>query len=213
MIGPDGRVAMRRDPSVRAKPAAGDRAPAFVLKDRHGRYASSREMLSRGPLVVSFFRGTWCPYCVEELSGIAAAYDAIRATGANVVALTPQSAESLGADSAKRRFPFPILIDPDAQVAESFGLAFTPRRRSQGRVREHVVDRPGTHQRRRHVARTDSGPIRRRVRRHRRRRSRFTRLSHAAERGRDGCRSRATTRVRAVIVRHAPAAPAKPSIA
>src|ERR1700722_13135928 len=49
---------------------AGDTAPDFTLADSNGKPVSSRELLSKGPLVVSFYRGVWCPYCNLELQAL-----------------------------------------------------------------------------------------------------------------------------------------------
>lgn len=48
----------------------GDTAPTFNLKNQHGEIISSTEFLKNGPLVLSFFRGRWCPYCVEEIKAL-----------------------------------------------------------------------------------------------------------------------------------------------
>jgi peroxiredoxin len=106
-------------------PKVGTPAPSFSLKNQQGVEVSSARLLQDGPLVVSFFRGTWCPYCNLELAALASAYDAFRAAGAKVVLITPQSAESARGYLAQHDVPFPVLVDPDAQVAEAFGLAYT----------------------------------------------------------------------------------------
>ena len=103
----------------------GDRAPAFTLKDQHDKVVSSTDLLARGPLVVSFFRGSWCPYCVEEMNALAESYDAVRAAGADVVVITPQSSANARGYYADHHVPFPVLVDPDAEIAEKFGLAYT----------------------------------------------------------------------------------------
>jgi len=104
---------------------AGDRAPAFTLKDQLGRAISSADLLARGPLVVSFFRGTWCPYCTEEIKALGESYDAVRAAGADVVVITPQSQANARGYYADTHLPFPVLVDPDAEIAAEFGLAYT----------------------------------------------------------------------------------------
>jgi len=57
---------------------AGDRAPEFILKDANGREVSSRELLAKGPLVVTFYRGVWCPYCNIDLQALVAARFGLR---------------------------------------------------------------------------------------------------------------------------------------
>jgi peroxiredoxin len=103
---------------------AGDLVAPFALHDQAGRLVSSDDLLQRGPLVVSFFRGTWCPYCNLELAALAQSYDEIRALGAELVMVTPESAQSASAYVAAHPVPFPILVDPGAAVAQRFGLAY-----------------------------------------------------------------------------------------
>src|ERR1700687_2200517 len=71
---------------------AGDVAPEFTLNDSDGKPVSSRERLAKGPLVVWFYRGVWCPYCNLELQALQAALPEIAARGASLVAISPQTA-------------------------------------------------------------------------------------------------------------------------
>ena len=71
--------------------SVGDRAPAFTLPDANGAAVSSTDLLSSGPLVVTFYRGVWCPYCNLDLQAIEATANEIRALGASLVAISPQS--------------------------------------------------------------------------------------------------------------------------
>ena len=104
---------------------AGDIAPAFSLQDLDGNLISSAELLARGPLVVSFYRGTWCPFCNEELKALNESYEDFRRLGASLVAITPQSAASANAYRSDHGIAFPMLVDPNADVAERFGLAYS----------------------------------------------------------------------------------------
>ncbi len=63
----------------------GDRAPAFELKDANGAVVRSSEFLERGPLVVSFYRGVWCPYCDMELQALQAALPEFQRLGASLL--------------------------------------------------------------------------------------------------------------------------------
>ncbi len=102
----------------------GDKAPTFALSDQNGKTIASTDLLKSGPLVVSFFRGTWCPYCNEELTALAASYADFRATGAELVMITPQSSDNAKDYLTEHRVPFSVLVDSDAKVAEAFGLAY-----------------------------------------------------------------------------------------
>ena len=115
---------LRADGSVAGALKAGDVAPPFLLLDQFGPEVSSISLLARGPLVIVFFRGTWCPYCTAELAALASAYDRIRATGADMVFITPQSARDATPYLSQHPVPFAVLVDPNAEVTESFGLAY-----------------------------------------------------------------------------------------
>src|ERR1017187_7742719 len=66
-------------------------APEFALSDAAGRLVRSADLLALGPLVVKFFRGRWCPYCVTELEAWRDLYGALRERGALMVAIGPQT--------------------------------------------------------------------------------------------------------------------------
>jgi peroxiredoxin len=103
---------------------AGDKAHTFSLRDGHGHWVSSQELLAKGPLVVSFYRGVWCPYCNFELQALEAALPMIQAAGANLVVISPQLAVSSQKSERVNHLSFPILSDPNNFVAASFGLRF-----------------------------------------------------------------------------------------
>jgi peroxiredoxin len=103
---------------------AGDKAPDFVLNDPDGKPVSSRDLLAKGPLVVSFYRGVWCPYCNLELQALQAALPAIEERGANVIAISPQTAPNSRRSQRDNKLGFPILSDVKAQVANTFGIRF-----------------------------------------------------------------------------------------
>lgn len=103
---------------------AGDEAPAFTLHDPDGQPVSSAELLVQGPLVVSFYRGVWCPYCNMELQALQAALPKFEALSANLVAISPQTAVNSRKSVRQNALGFPILSDPHNDVAASFGLRF-----------------------------------------------------------------------------------------
>ena len=67
----------------------GDKAPSFTLHDPDGKPVSSAELLAHGPLVVSFYRGVWCPYCNMELQALQATLPEFQKLGAGLVAISP----------------------------------------------------------------------------------------------------------------------------
>ena len=103
---------------------AGDVAPEFTLNDSDGKPVSSRELLAKGPLVVSFYRGVWCPYCNMELQALQSALPEIAARGATLVAISPQTAPNSRKSQRDNKLGFPILSDVKSEVANAFGIRF-----------------------------------------------------------------------------------------
>src|SRR5262249_49500833 len=102
----------------------GDKGPAFKLQDAEGKEVSSAELLTLGALVVTFYRGFWCPYCNLELQAIQEALPDIVGRGAQVVAISPQTAANSRRSMRESKLGFPILSDPRNDVAAKFGLRF-----------------------------------------------------------------------------------------
>ncbi|GAN69523.1 peroxiredoxin-like family protein [Acetobacter orleanensis] len=103
---------------------AGEKAPAFTLNDPDGNPVSSTGLLTKGPLVVSFYRGVWCPYCNMELQALEAALPSFRELGANLIAISPQTAVNSRKSVRQNHLDFPILSDTHNNVAAKFGLRF-----------------------------------------------------------------------------------------
>ncbi|WP_260929455.1 peroxiredoxin-like family protein [Novosphingobium sp. 9] len=103
---------------------AGDKAPAFTLNDPDGTPISSVQLLEKGPLVVSFYRGVWCPYCNMELQALEAALPQFAELGASLVAISPQTAPNSRKSVRQNELSFPILSDTRNDVAAAFGLRF-----------------------------------------------------------------------------------------
>ena len=104
---------------------AGELAPEFALNDATGRLVRSADLLALGPLVVKFFRGRWCPYCVTELEAWRDLYPQLRERGALLVAIGPQPNRQSDFMAGQHRLPFPMLSDPGCALAERFGVAYT----------------------------------------------------------------------------------------
>jgi peroxiredoxin len=109
---------------VEASLKARDRAPDFMLPDSDGTLVASRELLEQGPLVVSFFRGDWCPYCNLELEALQEVLPEIEAAGANLVALTPDTGAAFQSPKKRHGLGYRVLSDADNGVALEFGVVF-----------------------------------------------------------------------------------------
>ncbi|TPM22522.1 peroxiredoxin-like family protein [Mesorhizobium sp. B2-3-5] len=103
---------------------AGNMAPVFTLNDPKGKPVSSAELLKKGPLVLSFYRGVWCPYCNMDLQALEAAKPEFDRLGASLVAISPQTAPNSRKSVRQNSLTFPILSDARGEVAAAFGLRF-----------------------------------------------------------------------------------------
>lgn len=103
---------------------AGDRAPSFTLPGPNGEPVASVNLLAGGPLVVTFYRGVWCPYCNMELQALQEALPEIQALGGSLVAISPESAANSRKSVRQNELSFPILTDRGNEVAAAFGLRF-----------------------------------------------------------------------------------------
>ena len=102
----------------------GEQLPAFTLPDATGKMVSSDELLAQGPLVINFYRGSWCPYCIIELKAYRDRLDEIQALGAQLVAVSPQKPDASLTLQEKENLPFPVLTDVDQKLAEDMRIIF-----------------------------------------------------------------------------------------
>jgi peroxiredoxin len=104
-------------------PKPGETMPPFVLPDESGRMVSLAELTERGPAVVTFHRGHWCPYCRISINTLARAQPRMEALGAGMVAIVPETASFTRKMRAESNVRFPILSDIDNGYAMSLNLA------------------------------------------------------------------------------------------
>jgi len=102
----------------------GDQAPEFDLKNQKGEIISSSELLKQSPLVVSFYRGSWCPYCVEEIKALNLFYPEIQENGADLVVLSPQSSARTEKQAEELHLKYNLLVDDDNRTGKAFGLVY-----------------------------------------------------------------------------------------
>ena len=103
----------------------GARAPDFTLPDACGNEVGLSHLLRQGPVVVSFYRGQWCPYCHLALRAYQQAVQQLQAGGATLVAISPQTPSHSKALAEKLGLTFALLRDRGNQVARAYGLVFT----------------------------------------------------------------------------------------
>jgi peroxiredoxin len=124
----------------------GAAAPTFALPDAiNGKLVRSSDLLSIGPLIISFFRGRWCPYCVTELEAWQAAFPAVRERGALLIAISPQLPRQNDFTVQQHSLTFPILSDAGAVVASTFGITYTVPEPMQQHYRSILINIPFVH--------------------------------------------------------------------
>ena len=104
---------------------AGDRMPMFVLPDTDGKETGARELFTRGPLVVFFLRGAWCPYSVRNAKAVEGLRGEICKRSASVVGMSQQIAHQGRKMKRQNDLGFPLLIDSGGGVAAQFGIKWT----------------------------------------------------------------------------------------
>jgi peroxiredoxin len=103
----------------------GQTAPEFSLPNQVGEPIVLTELLKEGHVVISFYRGSWCPYCNLELRALQQLLPKFNALGANLVAISPQMPDESMSTSEKNDLTFSVLSDMSNKVARAFGLVFT----------------------------------------------------------------------------------------
>ncbi|MEU3334903.1 peroxiredoxin-like family protein [Streptomyces sp. NPDC006668] len=102
----------------------GDQAPRFRLPSATGESVALDNLLDRGPVVLAFYRGAWCPYCNIALRALQQHHDAITARGAHLAAVSPQVPDESLTLTEKHELAFDVLSDIGSETARQYGLAF-----------------------------------------------------------------------------------------
>ncbi len=103
---------------------AGDRFPDVALPDHTGRPVRIADRLAAGPLVISFYRGGWCPYCNLELRAYDGVLDLLRLAGGDLIAVSPEKPDNVSITIGKNDLRFPVLSDTDGRLADALGIRF-----------------------------------------------------------------------------------------
>ena len=112
-----------RDSEV-SHPLVGDVAPMFSLPNENGKEESLAELLTKGPVIITFFKGDWCSYCDLELKAMQRALPEFEKHGATVVAISPHTVTISQSLKEKKQLDYTILSDAGNRIAEEYGLRF-----------------------------------------------------------------------------------------
>lgn len=102
----------------------GDKAIIFTLKNSLGKDVSLKDLLEEGPVVLTWYRGGWCPYCNITLHYLQKSLPEIKSAGASLVALTPETPDNSMTTKEKHDLEFEVLTDQSNEIAKAYGVAF-----------------------------------------------------------------------------------------
>jgi peroxiredoxin len=115
---------LRNGAIARTMLKVGDRAPAIVLENAKGATVDVGALLAKGPVIVTFYRGGWCPYCNLELKAYQDILPEIVAAGASLVAISPEKPDDTVSTAEKNALTFEVLSDVGQKVGRAFGLVY-----------------------------------------------------------------------------------------
>ncbi|ANQ51937.2 AhpC/TSA family protein [Flammeovirga sp. MY04] len=102
----------------------GEKAYTFKAKDQNGETFDLKKALKKGPVVLNFYRGSWCPYCTKHLKNVQDSLSLIEATGATFIAVTPELAEGNLELAKKKGFTFDIVEDSKLEIMNGYKVTF-----------------------------------------------------------------------------------------
>ena len=102
----------------------GDTAPMFTAKDQDGKTVNLKQALKKGPVVMLFYRGQWCPFCNKQLSHFSDSLQMLTAKGASILAITPETGENVKKTIEKTKSSFPVLEDAGMAIMKMYKVNF-----------------------------------------------------------------------------------------
>ena len=105
--------------------ALGAKAPNFSLPNEKNESIQLTELLAKGSVIVTFYRGSWCPYCNLQLKALTERLPEIHGLGAELVAISPEVPDNSLSEDDLNNLAFTVLSDQDALVAAEYGVAWT----------------------------------------------------------------------------------------
>ena len=104
--------------------AVNDKAPAFTARNQNGKMISLEEELKKGPVVLVFYRGQWCPYCNSQLKKLEDSLSFITAKGATVIAVTAEKPQNISKTIDKTKALYSILLDDGLKIMKSYDVSY-----------------------------------------------------------------------------------------
>ena len=100
------------------------KAPDFKAKDQNGNEIVLRDVRKKGPVVLLFYRGYWCPYCSKELQKLEDSLSLIKEKGAQIIAVTPEKQEGISKTLEKTKASYSIITDEEMKIMKAYDVAY-----------------------------------------------------------------------------------------
>ena len=102
----------------------GDLAPDFTLPAASGDSVTLSKLLMDGPVILTWYRGGWCPYCNIQLQALNAAMPQVSAAGGQIIAISPEIPDSSLSTANESALGFPVVSDVGNEVARDYGIVY-----------------------------------------------------------------------------------------
>ena len=120
--------------------STGDAAPLFTGKDQHGNTVSLEQQLKKGPVVLVFYRGYWCPYCNRYLKKLEDSLSLITGKGASLVAVTPEKPESIHKTIDKTKASYAVVHDEGLRIMQQYGVSYAVDQKTIDQYKKYKID-------------------------------------------------------------------------
>jgi peroxiredoxin len=117
-----------------------DAAPEFSAKDQEGNTVNLKEQLKKGPVVLVFYRGQWCPHCNKFLKKLEDSLSLVTNKGAGIIAITPEKPKNIDKTVEKTKASYPILFDDGLKIMKSYDVAFAVDDKTIERYKGYGID-------------------------------------------------------------------------
>jgi len=105
-------------------------ATSFKTIDHNGNKIKLKKILKKGPVVIIFYRGQWCPICNKHLAKLQDGLEAVRAKGAQIIAVTPEKQENIDKTLVKTNITFPVIYDENYSIMRAYHVDFIPKKKT-----------------------------------------------------------------------------------
>lgn len=118
----------------------GDRAPLFTAKTHSGNTIRLKSLLKKGPVVLFFYRGSWCPYCNKQMAQLQDSINYIIRKGGSVVGITPETEVSMNKIILKSKASFPLIHDKEYHIMKAYDVSFTVDTATISKYKKYNID-------------------------------------------------------------------------